>query len=163
VFPTDILETAERLVGILRLTGQKIATAESCTGGLIAGAITAIPGSSDVFDYGFITYSNAAKSAAIGVDPDLVEQHGAVSADVARAMAEGALKTADSHLAVAVTGIAGPSGGTPEKPVGLVYIGMASRNASARVQRYEFGDIGRAGVRLAAVREALLLLEKAVE
>jgi nicotinamide-nucleotide amidase len=163
VFPTDILETAGRLVGILRLTGQKIAIAESCTGGLIAGAITSIPGSSDVFDYGFVTYSNAAKSSAIGVDPSLIEDRGAVSSDVARAMAEGALKTAGSDLAVAVTGIAGPSGGTPEKPVGLVYIGMASRNTSPRVQRYEFGDIGRAGVRLESVRQALLLLEKAVE
>jgi nicotinamide-nucleotide amidase len=163
VFPTDILETAGRLVGILRLTGQKIATAESCTGGLIAGAVTSIPGSSDVFDYGFVTYSNTAKSSAIGVDPNLIEDHGAVSTEVARAMAEGALKTAESDLAVAVTGIAGPGGGTPEKPVGLVYIGLASRNASPRVQRYEFGDIGRAGVRLETVREALLLLEKAVE
>lgn len=163
MFPSDILKTAERLVGILRVTGQKISTAESCTGGLIAGAITAIPGSSDVFDYGFVTYSNSAKSSTIGVDPGLIRLHGAVSADVARAMAEGALKAAGSDLAVAVTGIAGPGGGTPEKPVGLVFIGMVSRNGANSVQRFEFGDIGREAVRLATVREALNLLDKAVE
>jgi nicotinamide-nucleotide amidase len=163
VFPPDILKTAERLVGILRVTGQKIATAESCTGGLVAGAITAIAGSSDVFDYGFVTYSNAAKSRLIGVDPDLIGRHGAVSEEVARAMAEGALKVAGSDLAIAVTGIAGPGGGTPEKPIGLVFVGLISRNGANSVQRFEFGDIGREAVRLATVREALNLLDKAVE
>jgi nicotinamide-nucleotide amidase len=163
VFPPDILRSAERLVGILRVTGQKVTTAESCTGGLVAGAITAIAGSSDVFDYGFVTYSNAAKSSTIGVDPDLIRLHGAVSAEVARAMAEGALKVAGSDLSIAVTGIAGPTGGTPEKPVGLVFIGMVSRNGANSVRRFEFGDIGRDAVRLATVREALNLLDKAVE
>lgn len=163
MFPPDILRSAERLVGILRVTGQKVTTAESCTGGLVAGAITAIAGSSDVFDYGFVTYSNAAKSSTIGVDPDLIRLHGAVSAEVARAMAEGALKVAGSDLSIAVTGIAGPTGGTPEKPVGLVFIGMVSRNGANSVRRCEFGDIGREAVRLATVREALNLLDKAVE
>ena len=163
MFSAELIAHAERLLAQMRSRGWKLAAAESCTGGLIAGAVTAIPGSSDVFDYGFVTYSNAAKNSSIGVDAALIENHGAVSAEVARAMAEGVLKTANSDLAVAVTGIAGPSGGTPEKPVGLVYIGVASRNASPRVQRYEFGDIGRADVRLKSVREALLLLEKAVE
>jgi nicotinamide-nucleotide amidase len=160
VFPTDILESAGRLIERLRTTHRKVATAESCTGGLVAGAITSIAGSSDVFEQGFVTYANDAKTGMIGVDADLIERHGAVSTEVARAMAEGALQTASADLAVAITGIAGPGGGTPAKPVGLVFIGIASRDDGTRVQRHEFGDIGRESVRIASVREALRLLEK---
>jgi nicotinamide-nucleotide amidase len=160
VFPTDILESAGRLIERLRATHRKVATAESCTGGLVAGAITSIAGSSDVFEQGFITYANAAKTSMIGVDAALIRQHGAVSAEVARAVADGALQTASADLAVAVTGIAGPGGGTPDKPVGLVFIGIASRTDATSVQCCEFGDIGRESVRIASVREALRLLEK---
>jgi nicotinamide-nucleotide amidase len=163
VFPADILESAGRLIERLRATRRKVATAESCTGGLVAGAITSIAGSSDVFEQGFITYSNAAKTGMIGVDATLIRQHGAVSEEVARAMAEGALQTASADLAVAITGIAGPGGGTPDKPVGLVFIGIASRTDATGVQRYQFGDIGRESVRIASVREALGLLEKVAE
>jgi len=163
VFPSDIKAAAERVVGKLRAAGFKVATAESCTGGLISGAITSVAGSSDVFDQGFVTYANAAKTAMIGVEAGLIEAHGAVSAEVGRAMAEEALKTAAADVAVAVTGIAGPGGALPGKPVGLVYIALASRTAPTHVQRCEFGDIGREGVRLATVREALQLLERVGE
>lgn len=163
MFPPDIEASAARIVAKLRAGHLKVATAESCTGGLIAGAITSIPGSSDVFDQGFVTYANSAKTAMIGVDTGLLETHGAVSAEVGRAMAEGALKTASADVAVAVTGIAGPGGAMPGKPVGLVFIGLASRATPTHVQRFEFGDIGRDGVRLATVREALKLLERAGE
>lgn len=163
MFPPDILDSAGRIVAALRSAHLKLATAESCTGGLIAGAITSIAGSSDVFDQGFVTYANSAKTAMIGVDAGLIREHGAVSAEVGRAMADGALKTADADITVAVTGIAGPGGGTPEKPVGLVFIGIASRKAVTDVQRFEFGDIGREGVRIATVREALKLLERVSE
>lgn len=160
MFPTDILESAARLIGTLRARHQKVATAESCTGGLVAGAITSIAGSSDVFDKGFITYANSAKVDMIGVDAALIERHGAVSAEVASAMAEGALRNASADLAVGVTGIAGPGGGSVEKPVGLVYIASARRRAETRVQRHAFGDIGRDGIRMASVRKALALLEE---
>lgn len=163
MFPSDILAGAERVVAKLRAARLRVTTAESCTGGLIAGAITSVAGSSDVFDQGFVTYANSAKTAMVGVDAGLIRDHGAVSAEVGRAMAEGALKTAAADVAVAVTGVAGPGGGTPGKPVGLVFIGIASRNAPPHVQRFEFGDIGREGVRLATVREALKLLERAGE
>jgi nicotinamide-nucleotide amidase len=163
VFPSDILDSAGRIIAKLRAAHLKVATAESCTGGLVAGAITSIAGSSDVFDQGFVTYANSAKTAMVGVDAKLIRKHGAVSAEVAHAMAEGGLKAAAADVAVAVTGVAGPGGGTPEKPVGLVFIGIASRKAATDVQRFEFGDIGREGVRIATVREALRLLERASE
>jgi nicotinamide-nucleotide amidase len=161
VFPPDILESAERLIGVLRATRRKVTAAESCTGGLVAGAITAIAGSSDVFEYGFVTYADAAKAGMIGVDTHLIERHGAVSAEVAEAMAEGALTRAAADLALSITGIAGPGGGSPAKPVGLVFIACAARGLPARVVRYTFGDIGRERVRLASVREGLKLLEGA--
>jgi len=160
VFPSDILESAARLIDVLRRKHHKVATAESCTGGLIAGAITAIAGSSDVFESGFVTYSNLAKVDLIGVDAALIGRYGAVSEDVARAMAEGALAKTGADLAVAVTGIAGPGGGSTEKPVGLIYIASAARCGQTRVQRHMFGDIGREEVRLASVRRALALLEE---
>ena len=163
MFPSDVLESAARVVARLRAARLKVTTAESCTGGLIAGAITSIAGSSSVLDQGFVTYANSAKTEMIGVDAGLIREHGAVSAEVGRAMADGALKTAAADVAVAVTGIAGPGGGTLEKPVGLVFIGLASRTASTSVERFDFGDIGRENVRIATVREALKLLERAAE
>ena len=117
------------MLAAARARGLRIATAESCTGGLVAGALTAIAGSSDVFDRGFVTYSNEAKAEMLGVDPRLIETHGAVSPETAEAMAKGALAHARADIVVAVTGIAGPGGGSAQKPVGLVYFGTASASA----------------------------------
>jgi nicotinamide-nucleotide amidase len=163
LFPTDVLGTAQRLIGSLRAKNRTLTTAESCTGGLIASAITAVAGSSDVFYGGFVTYSNDAKAQMIGVDADLIAKHGAVSEAVAHAMADGAIRTTGADLAVSVTGIAGPGGGSPSKPVGLVYIGIASVFDAPKVERHMFGDAGRQEVRLASVRVALKLLEEAVK
>ena len=161
MFPPDILQSASRVIEALRTKSRKITTAESCTGGLVAAAITSIAGSSDVFEFGFITYADMAKADMIGVDAALIKRHGAVSVEVAQAMAEGALATASADLALSITGIAGPGGGSPAKPVGLVFVGCAVRGAATLVQRYEFGDIGRDEVRLASVRAGLKLLEEA--
>ena len=149
------------MIEALRTKSRKITTAESCTGGLVAAAITSIAGSSDVFEYGFVIYADTAKADMIGVDAALIKRHGAVSVEVAQAMAEGALATAAADLALSITGIAGPGGGSPAKPVGLVFVGCAVRGAATLVQRYEFGDIGRDEVRLASVRAGLKLLEEA--
>ena len=137
-----------------------LATAESCTGGLVIGLLTEIAGSSDVVDRGFITYSNAAKREQLGVPDALLEAHGAVSEPVARAMAEGALARAGVDLAVAITGIAGPGGGTAAKPVGLVHFAAAARGRPTLHQRHTFGDIGRHQVRIESVAVALALLEQ---
>jgi nicotinamide-nucleotide amidase len=161
VFPPDIAERAAHLVGTLRATGRKVTTAESCTGGLVAAAITSIAGSSDVFEYGFITYADSAKAGMIGVDAALIRRYGAVSHEVAQAMAEGALATAAADIALSITGIAGPGGGSVAKPVGLVFIGCTARGALTRVQRHAFGDIGRNEVRLASVRAGLKMLAEA--
>jgi len=140
-----------------RARGFKLATAESCSGGMIAAALTDIAGSSDVVERGFVTYSNAAKSELLAVPPALIAAHGAVSAEVAEAMALGALRLAPVDLAVAVTGIAGPGGGSPQKPVGLVWFGSGRRDGAIAVESHVFpGD--RAAVRLAATRRALELL-----
>ena len=140
-----------------------IATAESCTGGLIAAAITDIAGSSEVFDRGFVTYSNAAKRDLLGVPPELIEREGAVSEAVARAMAEGALAASAATLAVSVTGVAGPGGGSPQKPIGLVWLATAMRGEPTRATKRRFGEVGRATVRLEATRAGLrLLLERLV-
>jgi nicotinamide-nucleotide amidase len=158
----EIIEAATRLLALCRTHGWRVATAESCTGGLIAGALTEIAGSSEVVEGGFVTYSNEAKTELVGVPPALFPQVGAVSPEVARAMAEGALaRLPAAHLAVSATGIAGPGGATPGKPVGLVHFGLARRGGAvtAHVQIFP-GD--RAGVRRAAVRYALSLLEDAV-
>jgi nicotinamide-nucleotide amidase len=150
---------AEAVLAACRAAGLRVAIAESCTGGLIAAALTAIAGSSDVFERGFVTYSNAAKTEMLGVDPALIARQGAVSEDVARAMAAGALAHSPADLAVAVTGIAGPDGGSADKPVGLVWFGAARRGATARAVRRVFaGD--RAAVRRAAVLAALALLSE---
>lgn len=147
---------------IARCTEQRltIATAESCTGGLVAGVLTEIAGSSAVVDRGMVTYSNAAKSALLGIPPDLIARHGAVSETVARAMAEGALARSTASLVVAITGIAGPGGGSPEKPVGLVHFAAAQRGGALTHVRCLFPDEGRSAIRLAAVRQALTMLRE---
>ncbi|MCC6736696.1 MAG: CinA family protein [Bauldia sp.] len=153
---------AGALVERCRSRGFGIATAESCTGGLVAGAITEIPGSSAVFDRGFVTYANAAKTDLLGVPAELIDRVGAVSAEVALAMAEGALARSQAEIAVAVTGIAGPGGGSAGKPVGLVFFCATRRDRPPIAAVRQFGDIGRSAVRLAACHEALrLLMEQA--
>jgi nicotinamide-nucleotide amidase len=134
-----------------------IATAESCTGGLVAAAITDIAGSSAVLDRGFVTYSNLAKVEMLGVSHELILVHGAVSADVARAMAEGAVKHSQAHIGVAITGVAGPSGGSDLKPVGLVHFACATSAKTVHLEK-RFGDLGRDGIRKAAVATALQLV-----
>ncbi|MBD3677681.1 MAG: CinA family protein [Rhodobacteraceae bacterium] len=152
---------AEKLVSLARETGAMIATAESCTGGLVAGAITDVPGSSHVFDRGFVTYSNTAKTRMLGVDPALIEAHGAVSEEVARAMAEGALANSDATVAISLTGIAGP-GGSHHKPEGRVCFGLAHKDNPTATETVEFGALGRTEVRRAAVLHALALLKQAL-
>jgi nicotinamide-nucleotide amidase len=157
-------ETYARAVAVLdafRARGWTLATAESCTGGLVAGALTEVPGSSDVVDRGFVTYSNAAKMAMIGVPEATLAAHGAVSEATARAMAEGACKTAGVDAAVAITGVAGPGGGSAAKPVGLVHFACARRDGEVVHREKQFGEIGRAEVRRLSVLEALDLLRSA--
>jgi nicotinamide-nucleotide amidase len=136
----------------------KVATAESCTGGLVAGALTEIAGSSDVVDRGFVTYSNDAKEAMLGVPPATLARHGAVSAETAAAMAVGALEKSSADIVVAITGIAGPGGGTQQKPVGLVHFAAASRDGRNLARERRYGDVGRQSVREQSVAEALDLL-----
>jgi nicotinamide-nucleotide amidase len=156
---TDILATAGRVLDRCRQDNLMIATAESCTGGLIVASLTALAGSSDVIDRGFVTYSNAAKSEMLGVDPALIELKGAVSPEVAAAMAEGALARSKAGLSVSVTGIAGPGGGSDGKPVGLVYFGIGRAGSPVSVDRKVFaGD--RTAVRTATVIHALNLLAR---
>lgn len=142
------------LAAALRARGRKLATAESCTGGMIAAACTAVAGSSDWFERGFVTYSNAAKSELLGVAPALIEAHGAVSAEVAQAMAEGALRHARADLAVAVTGIAGPGGATPGKPVGTVWLAIAQSQRDTVTELLNL-DGDRAAVRSQTVQRSL--------
>ena len=153
-----LLAQAVELLEACRVCGETVTVAESCTGGLVAGALTAIPGSSDVFERGFVTYSNSAKSEMLGVPFWLIERHGAVSEDVARAMAGGALTHSRASLAVSITGIAGPDGGTPEKPVGLVHFAAGRRDHPIIHKRVLFGDLGRAEIRRRSVEQALTLL-----
>ena len=161
MFEAALLDQARNLLDAAREKNIRIVTAESCTGGLIAGLLTEIPGSSDVVERGFVTYSNEAKEEALGVPAALLRKYGAVSDRVARAMADGALRQARAQLAIAVTGIAGPTGGSADKPVGLVYIALADgRDISSH--EFRFGDIGRGEVRLATVREAIKLLSAAI-
>ncbi len=158
---TDLYEQARALIELYKQRGFMIATAESCTGGLIAGALTEVGGSSAVFDCGFVTYSNEAKYKMLGVPADLIAQRGAVSEPVARAMAQGALSLSRAHVAVSVTGVAGPGGGSVEKPVGLVWFGLAERDGRVITEERHFsGD--RSAVRLATVRYALDLLSRPV-
>jgi nicotinamide-nucleotide amidase len=149
---------ASELLEACRARGVTVVTAESCTGGLVAATLTAVPGASDVFERGFVTYSDAAKSEMLGVPVWLIERHGAVSEDVARAMAGGALTHSQASLAVAVTGIAGPDGGTVEKPVGLVHFAAGMRDEAVTHKKVLFGDLGRSEIRRLAVERALKLL-----
>jgi nicotinamide-nucleotide amidase len=157
LFPPEIIDRAARVIAACKSRDLTLATAESCTGGLVAGALTEIPGSSAVFGRGLVTYAYDAKVALLGVDKDVLAVQGAVNEVVARQMAEGALERSGSDVAIAVTGIAGPDGGSPEKPVGLVHFGCARRGFETLHQREVFpGD--RTGIRLASVRTALDLV-----
>jgi len=155
----DISRAAVRVLDLCRAKGLKLATAESCTGGLVAGALTEIAGSSDVVECGYVTYSNAAKQAMLGVPAAVLESHGAVSQETAEAMAQGALEKSPADVAVAVTGIAGPGGGSAEKPVGLVHLFAAARNGRRLHREKRYGDAGRRQVRLMSVAEALAMIE----
>ena len=162
MFPSPFLRLAELVIADARAQKLRIATAESCTGGLIGALLTEIPGSSDVFDRGFIVYSNRAKQDLLGVPGDMLADMGAVSEAVARTMAEGAVANSNAHMAVAVTGVAGPGGGTRMKPVGTVHIAAARENRSILHVRENFGDIGRSEVRMKTVEAALSLLHRLI-
>jgi nicotinamide-nucleotide amidase len=157
VFDPETLALAEEVLALCRARHWRVATAESCTGGLVAAALTAIAGSSEIVERGFVAYSNEAKLELLGVPSETIAAHGAVSAETAAAMARGAIARAPVDLAVSVTGVAGPGGGTPQKPVGLIYIGVATKDGDARVERRIFpGD--RTEIRNAALALALELL-----
>lgn len=156
---SDLIHQAAGLIDRCRAHGIKLAAAESCTGGLVMVCLTEVPNASDVVDRGFVTYSNAAKTDVLAVPTDLIRRHGAVSEEVARAMAKGAVDRSAADIAVAVTGIAGPSGGTAEKPVGLVHIAATHRNGRCEHIRCLFGDVGRTGVRYRSVEQAFKLIE----
>jgi nicotinamide-nucleotide amidase len=158
----EMTDRAAALLDAYREKGLKIATAESCTGGLVAALLTEISGSSAVVERGFVTYSNEAKIELIGVPAELIAAHGAVSEPVARAMAEGALAHSRADVAVGITGVAGPSGGTATKPVGLVHFGLARKGAGTIHLERRYGDLGRENVRRRAVEDALDLLEQAL-
>lgn len=162
MFEAELISTAGRLLADMRARAWKLATAESCTGGLIAALFTEVPGASDVFERGFVTYSNAAKVGTLDVDFETLLRHGAVSADVAREMAAGARRASAADVAIAVTGIAGPGGGSAEKPVGLVHIGLATPGNMPESREFRFGDIGRSAIRLKTVAQALKILEQAL-
>ena len=155
----ELVARARQTLSLFEAKRLRIATAESCTGGLIAAVLTAVPGSSAVVERGFVTYSNEAKAEMIGVNPTLIAAHGAVSAPVAIAMAEGALARSHADICVSVTGVAGPGGGSAEKPVGLVHFACARRNGTVRHVERRFGDIGRDDVRAASVIQALDLAD----
>ncbi|MDO9169717.1 MAG: CinA family protein [Methylobacter sp.] len=151
---SELFKLAEQLGRLLKASGKTIATAESCTGGWIAQTITEIPGSSAWFDRGFVTYSNAAKVQMLGISVQLLEDYGAVSAEAATAMAAGVLSHSNADIAVAVTGIAGPDGGTPEKPVGTVFIAWAHKNGTAKVVKKQFSG-NRRQIRAQTVKSAI--------
>lgn len=162
MFPQDIEASATAVIQAALKAGVMVATAESCTGGLVSGALTAIAGSSAVLDRGFVTYSNEAKGEMLGVSEDLLARFGAVSEPVARAMALGAVERSRASAAVSITGIAGPGGGSEEKPVGLVHFAAAGPDGAVVHVERRFGDIGREAVRLESVRVALALLLEAI-
>jgi nicotinamide-nucleotide amidase len=157
----DLVTLAEAVLEACRARRLMVATAESCTGGLVAAALTAVAGSSDVVERGFVTYSNAAKSEMLDVPAALIEAHGAVSQPVAEAMARGALRRSGAGIAVAITGIAGPGGGSAEKPVGLVHLACAGPEGHLAHLERRYGDLGRAAIRAAAARDALRLIAEA--
>jgi nicotinamide-nucleotide amidase len=160
--PEDIAKLAREVIGALTRKGWTIATVESCTGGLVAGALTSVPGSSDAVYGGFVTYANEAKIAMTGVPYGLLREFGAVSKDVAIAMAEGALAAAGTHVAVAVTGIAGPDGGSAEKPVGLVHFAVATAEETRYLRKVFDPNWSRDDIRAASVVQALRLVGKAI-
>ena len=158
MFDAEILSLARSVLDACRTRNWRVATAESCTGGLVTGALTAIAGSSDVVERGFVTYSNEAKAELVGVPAETIAAHGAVSAETTAAMARGAIRNSRVDLAISIAGIAGPGGATPTKPVGLVLFGLARRDGTCQTERRVFtGD--RAAVRHAALKTALKLLE----
>ena len=160
--PDDIASLAAETIAALKTAGITVVTCESCTGGLIAGALTSVSGSSDVVYGGFVTYANEAKIAMVGVPFGMLKQFGAVSKEVAIAMADGAMGAAGTHLAVAVTGIAGPDGGTAEKPVGLVHFSVATEDGTTHLKKV-FAGMDRDAVRHATVMQALKLVLKAAK
>ena len=162
MFSSEITTLATEILELARSKGLHIATAESCTGGLIIGALTEIAGSSDVVDRGFITYTNRAKMESLDVGTDVLKIDGAVSPETAIAMAIGAIKNSSANIAVSVTGIAGPGGGSEQKPVGLVHMAAIKRGGNALHQKHAFGDIGRSQVREATIIAALKLLNEVI-
>ena len=167
IFSDDLIKLATETLDLARQADMKIATVESCTGGLIGALLTEIAGSSDVFERGFTTYSNEAKIELVGVDQDTLTQHGAVSEQVAHEMALGGLKQSKAQLVIAVTGVAGPGGGSAEKPVGLVHIALgAAVGLFPKIvahEAYQFGDIGRSEVRMATVKASLEMIKSQLE
>lgn len=157
---SDMEEAARALLDLCKAKNLTIATAESCTGGLVAGALTEIPGSSAVVDRGFVTYTNQSKHEMLGVPKDTLQQFGAVSRETAEAMAKGVLAHSPASLAVSITGIAGPGGATPGKPVGLVHFAAAARDGRLIQHEGRFGDIGRSEVRRKSVLQALSMLRE---
>jgi nicotinamide-nucleotide amidase len=153
-----LVAQATLLLATLRQNKMVLATAESCTGGLIAAILTEVPGSSDAFERGFVTYSNAAKTELLGVPPKLLAEHGAVSEETARAMAMGAISHSPAGIAFAVTGVAGPNGGSEAKPVGLVHLAAANRSGKVIHRELRLGDIGRSQIRRASVAAAFDLV-----
>ena len=162
MFPDDILGLATYVLSRARNGKNMIAAAESCTGGLLSAALTAVDGSSEVFDCGFTTYSYKAKTSLLGVPQGMLVEHGAVSEQVAAFMAEGALSASSADIAVAITGIAGPGGGTIDKPVGLVCFGLAKIGYKTQTIEHIFDDEGRAIIRMNSVRQALSMLAKSL-
>lgn len=162
IFDENDLHRASRLIESCRAARIRLAAAESCTGGLLAALITAIPGSSEVFDRGFVTYSNDAKTECLGVPPHILEAYGAVNRETALAMAAGALAHSNASISISITGIAEPGGGTPQKPAGLVHFGLARRGGESAAAQRNFGALDREGVRSAAVAAAMDLLLEAI-
>ncbi len=163
MIPKKYIDMAADIMAAARSRGWTIGTAESCTGGLISACFTEVPGSSDVFDRGFVTYSNGAKRDVLGVSREILVREGAVSEAAARAMAEGVLAQTPVDLSVAVTGIAGPTGGSPDKPVGTVHMASACRDGETVHRLCQFGDLGRAEVRWDTVEAALALMRTHLE
>ena len=163
MFRADLIEDATRFLAACKTKSLLLATAESCTGGLISALLTEIPGASAVLERGCVTYSNDAKIEMLGVHAEIIQHHGAVSEETARAMAQGALIHSEADLAIAVTGIAGPDGGSLEKPVGLVHLAVARIGGSTLHRECRYGAIDRAAIRVNAVRDALALAREAIE
>ena len=163
MYPAPLLAITAKLLALAKARGIMLTTAESCTGGLLAGLLTEMAGSSSVFERGFVTYSNDAKISLLGVAPELIATHGAVSLDCARAMAVGALANSAAQIALSITGVAGPDGGSPQKPVGFVCFGVATKAQEPQAFSRNFGNLGRSHVRLASLNTALDALIHAVE